>query len=148
MLLRGGVCFALAVLVFTQVRQAVPVYFLWLVTVASYAAFQGRFALMPALHQPERYHATANILLVLDLATYAAVVFLCRVGWFGIVLLAFMYFCSGKFAGYLATRRAAKDVLRILVEHEPDMSAEERVRVAHIMLEQRRRAFQQGKSIR
>jgi hypothetical protein len=147
MLLRGGACLALAVLVFIQVGQVLPVYVLWLAIAVAYVSYRGRFALMPALHQPEKYGTVANVLYVMDLAAHVAVAVFCRVGWFGFVLLVLTWFCFGRFAWYLAIRRAAKDILRILVEREPDMTAEERARLAHTMLEQRQRVFHQGRPI-
>ena len=145
LLLLSGICFVLAALVFSLVKQALPLYFLWLVLVGLYIWFQARFVLMPIEKRPERYDAIANTLFVTDLAIHIAVAAFCRVGWFGIPLLVLTYFCSGRLARQLATRRALQDIFRILAEHEPDMAFDRRVRVAQTMLEQRAREFLQGK---
>ena len=145
MLALGGICFVLAVLVYVQVRRALPLYLLWLAVAALYISFQGRFALMPAYDRPPKYDAIASAVFVMDIAAHVAVAVLCGVGWSDIVLLVLAYFCFGKLAGQLATGRALKDVLRILAEHEPDMNPEERVRVAHAVLEERRRGFLQSR---
>ena len=137
----GGSCSALAALIFSQVERALPLYFLWLTIAGVYVAYQWQFALMPLHRRPERYNTAANVLLFADLAAHVAVGVFCGVGGNGVILLALSYFSFGKLAGRLAAGRSLKDIFRAIVEQEPDMSTEERERVALVILEQRRQAF-------
>lgn len=147
MVLRGGICLGLALLVLMQVREALPVYVLWLAVAGLCVWYHGRFALMPVLHRPERDGTIVNVLFAMDLLAHVAVAAVCRVGWFGVVLLVFTYFCFARFAGHLASRRAAADILRIVAENEPDITPEEQAQLAQVMLEQRQQAFREGRSM-
>jgi hypothetical protein len=138
MLLLGALCLVIAALVLGQVRQALPVYFIWLLIAGLHIWYSRQFALMPPHKRPLGYHSANFALLVADFAAHVAVAVLCRVGWVGVLLLILAYFCFGRLGGLLAMRYAIQDILRILAEREPEMDAEERAQLASIMLEQRR----------
>jgi hypothetical protein len=132
---------ALVALILSRATYNHFVVVIWLAIALAYVSFQGLFALMPVQRRPAVYDAMANTLFALDILCHVCVAVFCGVGWIGVGLLLLSWLFFGRAAGWLAGRRAWRDILRTIEKHEPDLDADERLRLAAAILEQRQRGF-------